>query len=89
MVAPTTNAKFVANFQLQYFLTMAVSGNGQVKPMSAWQNAGNVVTIRAKASQGSSFSSWTGTGPGSFTGTANPASVTMNGPITEMATFSP
>ena len=90
MVAPTTNnVKFVANFQLQYFLTMAVSGNGQVKPVSAWQNAGNVVTIQAKANQGSRFSFWTGTGIGSFTGTANPASVTMNGPIMETATFSP
>ena len=90
VVAPTTNnVKFVANFQLQYFLTMAVSGNGQVKPVSAWQNAGNVVTIQAKANPGSRFSFWTGTGTGSFTGTANPASVTMNGPIMETATFSP
>ena len=90
VVAPTTNnAKFVANFQLQYFLTMAVSGNGQVKPVSTWQNAGNVVTIQAKANPGSRFSFWTGTGTGSFTGTANPASVTMNGPIMETATFSP
>jgi uncharacterized delta-60 repeat protein len=89
VVAPTTNARFVANFQLQYFLTMAVSGNGQVKPVSAWQNAGNMVTIQARANQGSRFSFWTGTGPGSFTGMANPASVTMKGPITETATFSP
>jgi len=90
VVAPTTNnAKFIANFQSQYYLTIVTSGNGQVRPASAWQNAGNVVTIQARANSGAQFSSWTGMGPGSFTGTSNPASVTMKGPITETATFSP
>ncbi|HLY77234.1 MAG TPA: hypothetical protein VKT21_05065 [Thermoplasmata archaeon] len=33
------------------------------------------------------FASWTGVGNGSYTGTANPATVTMNGPIQEAAFF--
>ena len=34
-----------------------------------------------------SFSGWTGGGAGSYSGTNNPASITMNGPITETAAF--
>src|SRR4030095_7844792 len=34
-----------------------------------------------------SFAGWTGAGPGSYSGTNNPASITMNGPITETAAF--
>ena len=32
---------------------------------------------------------WTGSGSGSYTGAKNPASVKMNGPITETADFPP
>ena len=34
-----------------------------------------------------SFAGWTGSGTGSYSGTNNPASITMNGPITENAAF--
>jgi uncharacterized repeat protein (TIGR02543 family) len=36
---------------------------------------------------GYSFTNWTGTGTGSFSGATNPVSITMGGPITETATF--
>ena len=36
---------------------------------------------------GHSFTNWTGSGTGSFSGTTNPASITMCGPITENAAF--
>ena len=38
------------------------------------------------ADQGMLFC-WTGTGTGSYSGSNNPASITMSGPITETATF--
>jgi Divergent InlB B-repeat domain len=60
---------------------------GTVTPASGWKNSGVTVSIRATASAHYSFSNWTGTGTGSFTGTTNPASITMGGPITETATF--
>jgi hypothetical protein len=34
-----------------------------------------------------SFAGWTGSGAGSYSGTNNPASIRMNGPITENAAF--
>ena len=86
-VAPTVNTTYCAKFCTQYFLTMNASPGGQVKPASGWQNRGKSVPIQAKAKRGFTFTNWTGTGAGSFTGTNNPASVTMNGPITETATF--
>jgi len=72
----------------QYYLTMRVSGNGYVSPGSGYYNSGSTVTITATANPGCySFYTWTGGGAGSYTGTNNPASVTMNGPITETATI--
>jgi probable HAF family extracellular repeat protein len=86
-VAPTQNTTYTATFTTQYFLTMSAGSGGTVKPASGWKNSGAVVSITATPSTGHTFSSWTGTGTGSFSGTTNPASITMGGPITETATF--
>ena len=88
-VAPTTNKTYTANFNTQYFLTMSHGTGGTVTPASAWKNSGTVVSIHATPASGHSFTTWSGSGTGSYSGTNNPASVTMGGPITEMATFSP
>jgi Divergent InlB B-repeat domain len=89
VVAPTTDTNFIAKFQQQYFLTMSAGSAGQVRPTSGWYKTGQVVTIEARANQGFHFVNWTGTGPGSYSGTDNPALVTMLGPITENASFTP
>jgi Divergent InlB B-repeat domain len=86
-VAPTTNKTYTANFRTQYYLTMTHGTGGNVSPASGWRNGGTAVSIRATPASGYSFTNWTGSGTGSFTGTNNPASITMNGPITETATF--
>ncbi|MGC9077109.1 MAG: InlB B-repeat-containing protein, partial [Conexivisphaera sp.] len=72
-----------------YLLTMAVnpSGAGSVAPGSGWYNAGATITISATPNSGWVFISWTGSGSGSYSGTNNPASITMNGPINETANF--
>jgi hypothetical protein len=67
---------------------MKTSTSGTVTPSSGWYNSGARVTIRATATSGHKFKSWTGTGTGSYTGTKNPAIITMNAAITETATFS-
>ena len=86
-VSPTSNTTFTANFTTQHFLTMNAGAGGTVSPPSGWFNSGQVVSISASPSSGFSFSGWTGSGSGSFTGSSNPANVTMNGPITETANF--
>jgi hypothetical protein len=77
----------IFTFQHQYYLTMLVSGPGTVTPSSGWYNSGQTVTIKATENSGHTFKSWTGSGTGSYTGTTNPATITMNSAITETATF--
>ena len=78
---------YTANFRTQYYLTMAPGTGGTVSPASGWKNSGAAVSIKGHARCGYSFTNWTGSGTGSYSGTTNPASITMGGPITETATF--
>ena len=89
-VAPTTNKTYTATFRTQYYLTMTHGTGGTVSPASGWKNSGATVSISATPTNyqvSYSFTGWTGTGTGSYSGTNNPASITMNGPITETASF--
>ena len=86
-VAPTTNKTYTATFGTQYYLTMSHGAGGTVSPTSGWRNRGVAVSITATPASGYSFSNWTGTGTGSFSGATNTASITMGSPNTEMATF--
>jgi hypothetical protein len=88
-VAPTNNKTYTAKFGTQYYLTMNAGTGGKVSPYSSWRTSGTNVSISATPSAGYSFSKWTGNGAGSFSGTTNPVSITMNGPITETASFKP
>jgi len=76
------------NYQHQYLLSMLVnpSGAATTTPQegSSWQVAGATVTIQASPTRGA-FQSWTGTGSGSYSGTENPATVTISSPINETA----
>ena len=86
-VSPRADTTFTANFMTQYFLTMSSQTGGTASPPSGYQNASATVPLSATPSSGYLFASWTGNGTGSFTGTTNPVSVTMNGPIGETAGF--
>jgi hypothetical protein len=86
-VAPTTSRTYTAIFSTQYYLTMTRGTGGTVSPASGWRNAGSTVSITATATTGYTFAGWTGTGAGSYSGMNNPASITMNGPVTENASF--
>src|SRR5947208_196034 len=86
-VTPVINTTYTANFRTQYYLTMAHGTGGTVTPASGWKNSGAAVSITATPTNNTtvsySFTGWTGTGTGSYSGTANPVSITMTGPITE------
>jgi len=88
-VAPTTNKTYTATFATQYFLTMNAGVGGTVSPSSGWRKSGATLSISATPATGHTFGSWTGSGTGSYSGTNNPASITMSGPITETAAFTP
>ena len=82
---------FVYNHQYQ--LTMATNfGTTSPAVGTNWVNAGSSVTIFAVMTNGTNerylWAGWTGTGTGSYTGTGNnSALVTMNGAITETASW--
>ncbi|MEP0825520.1 MAG: hypothetical protein HRF40_08545, partial [Nitrososphaera sp.] len=58
-----------------------------VSPSSDWYDSGKQVTISASPSSGYKFDKWSGSGSGSYSGTANPATVTVNAPMTETGGF--
>ena len=86
-VSPSSGTTYTANFTTQYYLTMSAGFGGTVSPSSGWYNSGAGVQISASPNSGYHFTSWTGSGSGSYSGNNNPASITMNGPITETASF--
>ncbi|HYQ85629.1 MAG TPA: T9SS type A sorting domain-containing protein, partial [Bacteroidota bacterium] len=86
-VSPLKDTTFTANYTTRYFLTMTANPGGTVAPASGWFNSGQIVSITAVPASRYSFSSWSGSGNGSYSGYTNPWQVTMNGPITEIANF--
>jgi hypothetical protein len=86
-VAPNSNTTYTANFATQYFLTVNAGAGGMVSPASGWNDSGAIVPVTATASNSFAFGSWTGSGSGSYSGANNPASVTMNAPVTQTASF--
>ena len=70
---------------------MSHGTGGTVSPASGWKNSGTIVSITATPTNNTQvsyhFEAWSGAGGGFYSGTNNPASITMNGPITENASF--
>ncbi len=69
----------------QFTLTVNTVGSGSVtlNPPGGTYNAGTVVTLTATPAQGFLFSGWSG----NLSGSANPATITMNANKTVTATF--
>jgi hypothetical protein len=87
-VAPTVATTYTANFTTQYLLTTGYGNGGSgVTPNSGWYNSGANVALGATAASGYSFSNWTGSDTGSYSGSVASPTITMNGPISEMANF--
>jgi arylsulfate sulfotransferase len=86
-IEPAKNTTYTANFPTQFYLTMSGGSGGKVSPVSGWQKSGTTLSITATPAIGHSFDSWTGSGPGSYSGTSSSASITINAPITEAAAF--
>ena len=68
--------------------TSLTTTNPSIPGDTGWYDFGTVVSISATSNSGYAFSSWKGAGSGSYTGSENPASVTIGAALKETATFS-
>jgi len=91
MFTASASGTVTATYRTQFELTIQVDppGTGTANPAAGtyWYNAGEAVQLSAAGSGSYVFTSWTGTGTGSYRGTDNPATITMDAPITETANF--
>ncbi len=84
-------ATITGTYLTQYLLTMATSfGSTSPSVGTTWETAGSQVSVSATPPTAGSgeryvWNGWAGSGSGSYSGSSNPATVTMNGPITETA----
>jgi hypothetical protein len=88
-VAPPVSTNYTVSFATQFLLTLNAGLGGSVSPAGIWTNSGAVLNIIATPSNDFTFGSWSGAGSGSYTGTNNPAGITMDGAVTESAVFLP
>lgn len=89
LVSPAFDSVFTAYFGTQFLLTMNAGVGGSVAPLTGWHDSSVSVQISATPDAGYLFDGWVGSGMGSFTGSDNPASITMLDPISQTALFSP
>ncbi len=89
-VTPLGDTTLTATLVREFLLTMQTNtdAGGAVTPAeNGWYPAGGSFTISASPRTGYRFVDWVGEGPGSYSGTDNPATITMDGPITQTANF--
>ena len=87
-VVATSPTSYIANFSTQYLLTISAQSGGTTTPTTGFFDAGQTVQITATTPPpppSCFFIRWSGSGEGSYTGPDNPATVVMNGPITQSA----
>jgi hypothetical protein len=72
-----------------FSLTMIAGPGGTVSPLSNSFGSGQTVQITATPNVGYTFDGWVGFGTGSYTGSHVQSSVTLSGPVSEVASFSP
>lgn len=80
------------SYTTQYLLTLLSnpSNGGTISPpfdAPYWYSIGGSASLTAFPNQGYVFSSWNGSGNGSYSGITNPITVFINSPITEIANF--
>jgi hypothetical protein len=85
ITVPTTATTYTASFNTSYYLTTGVnpSAGGSVSPAPGWYPAGQPLTITATPSSGYGFAYW----GESESGTTNPLTVNLNGPLGVVAYF--
>ena len=83
------NSTIPVTFRTEFRVDVRAAGDGSVSPSSGWAVRGTTLELAATPSAGSTFTGWSGSGNGSYSGVAASWNITVNGPILEVATFVP
>ena len=91
IVVNGANVAVPISYAPQYYVQASASpsNGGSVSPANGWYDAGHSASVLATPASGYTFAAWVGQGTGSYSGAANPASFTVQGPISEVAQFAP
>ncbi len=88
-VSVTSNSSLTISFVTQYLVTLQAAAGGNVSQATQWVVSGTTLSVSAAAQSGYHFTNWTGTGAASYTGTNATLTLTVSGPVTELAGFAP
>jgi uncharacterized repeat protein (TIGR02543 family) len=88
-ISVSGNTSPVVTFRVSYWVSIWAAGPGEVVPGTGWYPAGSVVELTAAARSGYVFAGWSGSGTGAYNGTDTTLSVTIGGPVQEIAIFAP
>jgi len=83
----TGNLTVVVGFSAEYLVSVTGSVGGTVGPAGGWVAPGTTVTLSATPQSGYVFVNWSGTGTGAYSGNATGPTITVNGPVSEVARF--
>ena len=79
------------SYLARYYVMLGASGShvGTVAPGNGWYDSNASFTLMASAPSGGRFLEWKGSGTGSYSGSANPVTFLLAGPVNETAIFGP
>jgi Divergent InlB B-repeat domain len=83
----SSNVTQSVTFETKYWVAISAVGTGTVSPGSAYYLAGSQVTLSANAQGQDQFTGWSGTGVGAYDGQNASPTIQVNGPLTEVASF--
>ncbi len=85
---PAVQAQSItAYFDTEFQLTTSAEPGGTVLPETGWHASGAQVQLLATPAAGYAFDRWEGTGQGAYSGSDNPATITLRNPVSESAVF--
>jgi Divergent InlB B-repeat domain len=81
------NESYGVSFSTEYWVAISSVGPGTAAPSSRWVSAGALLSLSAAPSGAAEFLGWAGLGNGSYSGAAENSSISVHGPISEVASF--
>ncbi len=87
VTAPDGDARFTASYTRSFRVATHAEPGGSVEPVPDFVPQGTAVTLHAVPEPGAVFAGWTGAGEGAYTGALLSPTITVAGPVTQLAHF--